>query len=78
MGTLAERSIEVQKNIFAAFIEYEKAFDKVKYDEVMKDLEDMVLTVRISDCLITLTGNNLRAFQLTLSEFLNEWVQIEE
>ena len=38
MRNLAERSIEVQKDIFAIFIDYEKAFDKVKHEEIMKDL----------------------------------------
>ena len=41
MRTLAERSIEVQKDIFAIFIDYEKAFDKVKHEEIMKDLRTL-------------------------------------
>ena len=41
MRTLAERSIEVQKDIFAIFIDYEKAFDKVKHEEIMKNLRTL-------------------------------------
>ena len=35
MRCLAERSIQHQQD----FIDYEKAFDKVKHSEIMKDLE---------------------------------------
>ena len=41
MRILAERSIEMQKNLYAVFIDYEKAFDRVKHHESMKDLEQI-------------------------------------
>ena len=41
MRTLAERSIEMQKNLYAVFIDYEKAFDRVKHHEIMKNLEQI-------------------------------------
>jgi len=41
MRMLAERSIEMQKNLYIVFIDYEKAFDRVKHHEIMKDLEQI-------------------------------------
>ena len=41
MRTIAEKSIEMQRNLYAVFIDYEKAFDRVKYQEIMKDLEQI-------------------------------------
>ena len=41
MRTLAERSIKVQRNIFTAFIDYEKAFDRVKHKEIINDLKSL-------------------------------------
>ena len=39
MRMFAERSIEMQRNLYAVFIDYEKAFDRVKHHEIMKNLE---------------------------------------
>ena len=36
---LAERSLEVQKDIYLRFIDYSKAFDKVRYEELFRILE---------------------------------------
>ena len=41
MKILAERSIEVQKDIFTAFIDCEKAFDIVKHEEIIKDIKSL-------------------------------------
>ena len=41
LRTLIERSIEKQKDIYLCFIDYTKAFDKVKHDELIKMLEDI-------------------------------------
>jgi len=38
---LMERGIEVQKNIFLCFIDYSKAFDKVKHEELFKMLTEL-------------------------------------
>lgn len=39
LGTLMERAIEVQKNLYLCFIDYSKAFDKVRHS----DLFDILL-----------------------------------
>ena len=38
---LMERCIEVQKDLFICFIDYSKAFDKVRHDELFKILEGL-------------------------------------
>ena len=40
---LTERAIEVQKDIFTCFVDYEKAFDKVRHQELFKILNDLDL-----------------------------------
>ena len=43
MRMLAERSIEMQRNLYVVFIYYEKAVDRVKHQEINKDLEQIVV-----------------------------------
>ena len=41
LSMLMERCIEVQQDLFICFIDYSKAFDKVKHDELFKILENL-------------------------------------
>lgn len=41
MRTILEKMIEKQRNVFLCFIDYEKAFDKVKHEELMRMLEGL-------------------------------------
>ena len=41
LRALAERVLEKQKDLYICFIDYEKAFDKVKHAEVIKDLRNI-------------------------------------
>ncbi|GFS13084.1 LINE-1 reverse transcriptase [Elysia marginata] len=38
LRTLIQKAIEVQKDVYLCFIDYTKAFDRVRHDEIMKDL----------------------------------------
>ncbi|GFR74690.1 endonuclease-reverse transcriptase [Elysia marginata] len=38
LRTLIQRAIEVQKDVYLSFINYTKAFDRVRHNEIMKDL----------------------------------------
>ena len=39
--TLVERALEVQKDVYLCFIDYTKAFDRVKHNEIMKQLTQL-------------------------------------
>ncbi len=41
LNRLIERSVEVQKDIFLCFIDYSKAFDKVKHEELFNILQSL-------------------------------------
>ena len=36
LGMISERAIEMQRNVFLCFIDYQKAFDTVKHEEMLK------------------------------------------
>ena len=46
MRNLMERMIEKQKDVYMCFIDYEKAFDRVRHGELMKILEEVGLDAR--------------------------------
>ena len=41
LRTLAERAIEMQRDILLCFIDYSKAFDRVKHKELMQMLSEL-------------------------------------
>ena len=41
LRTLIERALEVQKDVYLCFIDYTKAFDRVKHDEMLKQLKQL-------------------------------------
>ena len=41
MRIILERIIETQRNVFLCFIDYEKAFDKIRHEDLMTMLEDL-------------------------------------
>ena len=41
LRTLAERAIEMQRDIFLSFIYYSRAFDRVKCEELMQILSEL-------------------------------------
>ena len=41
LRTLAERAIEMQRDIFLCFIDYSKAFDRAKLKELMQTLSKL-------------------------------------
>ena len=38
LRTLIERALEIQKDVYLCFIDYTKAFDRVRQDEIIKEL----------------------------------------
>ena len=68
MRTLAERSIEMQRNLYAVFIDHEKAFDRVKHHEIMKDLKPIGVDQkdrRLLETAVSIDGD------------LSEWINIK-
>ncbi|GFO16119.1 LINE-1 reverse transcriptase [Plakobranchus ocellatus] len=41
MRTLIERALEVQKDVYLCFIDYTKAFDRVRNDEIITELKQL-------------------------------------
>ena len=75
LRTMAERSIEVQKNLYVCFVDYEKAFDRVKHVELLELLRD-----------INIDGKDLRLIQdlywkqraaVRVGDELSEWQDIQ-
>ncbi|XP_019391727.1 PREDICTED: connector enhancer of kinase suppressor of ras 2-like [Crocodylus porosus] len=71
---LSERAIEMRKDLFLCFIDYTKAFDRVKHEELMKILEEL-----------DIDGNDLRILRnlcwdqtaaVKIENELSEFIQI--
>ena len=71
---LGERSIEMQLDIHIAFIDYEKAFDRVKHEILMKDLKILGIDERDLQLLNTLYKEQLAA--ISSNGKLSNWAQI--
>ncbi|GFO02556.1 LINE-1 reverse transcriptase [Plakobranchus ocellatus] len=41
LGTLIERALEAQKEIYPCFIDYTKAFNRVRHDEIITQLKQL-------------------------------------
>lgn len=72
---LAERAIEVQKDIYICFIDYKKAFDNVKHEELFQTLKETGID-----------GNDLQLFQelywnqtaaIKTNGTLGNWIKIK-
>ncbi|GFO23899.1 endonuclease-reverse transcriptase [Plakobranchus ocellatus] len=55
LRTLIERALEVQKDVYLCFIEYTKAFDKVRHDEIITELKQL-----------NINGKDLRIIKKTM------------
>ena len=72
---LGKRPIEMQKDLYAIFVDYEKAFDKVKHKEIMNDLRA-----------INIDGKDTRIFEnlywsqlvsISINGQLSDWTEIK-
>ena len=41
MRMMSERAIQMQQNIYLCFIDYSKAFDKVRHEELLEMLQEL-------------------------------------
>ena len=74
LRSIAERSIEVQKNLYVCFVDYEKAFDKVKHEEILKLLRDIHLDGRDLRLIQNLYWNQKAAVRV--GDELSDWQEI--
>ena len=70
---LCERSIEVQRDVYLCFIDYKKAFDRVRHEELMSILEDINVDGKDVRLLSTLYWEQKAAVRVddTLSDFVH-------
>ena len=74
LRTLSERCIEIQKSLYICFIDYEKAFDKVKHGELLRVLRDLHLDGRDLRLIENLYWNQTAAVRV--GDELTEWQEI--
>ena len=75
MRSITERNIQMQPDVYAAFIDYEKAFDRVKYIKIMKDLEEMGIDGKDIRVIKNLYWEQMAA--ISIDGELSEWTYIK-
>ena len=71
---LAERSLEVQKDLYLCFIDYSKAFDKVRHEELFRMLEALDIDGKDLQLLRNLYWEQTAAIQI---EEMSTWTSIK-
>ena len=72
---LAERAIEMQKDLYVCFIDYEKAFDRVKHGELIRLLERIGVDGKDLRMIENLYWNQKAAVKI--DEMQSEWVEVK-
>ena len=72
---LGERAIEMQKDLYAVFVDYEKAFDKVKHKEIMNDLRAINIDGEDIRILENLYWSQLAS--ISINGQLSDWTEIK-
>ena len=75
MRMISERAIEVQKNVYMCFIDYEKAFDKVRHPELVKILRNLNLDGKDIRLITNLYWDQLAA--VNIENNLSSWIEIK-
>ena len=71
---LTERAIEMRKDLYLCFVDYEKAFDKIHHSEMIKILEEISLDSKDIRVITNLYWKNEAAFKV--GDQLSEWTEI--
>ena len=72
---LEERSLEMQKDLYAIFVDYEKAFDRVKHQEIVNDLKSINIDSRDIRLLTNVYWSQLAL--ISIDGELSDWTQIK-
>ena len=75
MRMLTERAIEVQKDVYMCFIDYEKAFDKVKHSDLIEILQNLNLDGKDVRIINNLYWSQQAA--VNIDNNLTPWIEIE-
>ncbi|XP_014677047.1 PREDICTED: uncharacterized protein LOC106816918 [Priapulus caudatus] len=75
LRTLAERMLEVGKDLYCCFIKYDKAFDKVRHEDLMEMLEELQIDGRDLRIIKNLYWRQKAAVRVGEEE--SEWQSIE-
>ena len=63
LRVITERAVGMQKDIYICFIDYAKAFDKVRHQELFEDLDKLDLYRKMSIYWQACTGIKLHAYE---------------
>ena len=77
LRVVGEKCIEMQNDIYLVFIDYEKAFDKVKHDLLMKELKQIGIDGKDLRLLNNLYRDQATAISINNGQ-LSDWVPIEK
>ena len=58
---LSERAIEMQREVYVCFIDYTKAFDRVRHEELMDFLQDLDIDGKSIRLITNCTGSRKHA-----------------
>ena len=72
---ITERTIEVQKNVFMCFIDYEKAFDKVRHSQLIEILQSINVDGKDIRLITNLYWNQQAA--VNIDNNLTPWIEIK-
>ena len=75
LRTIAERAIEVQKDLYVCFIDYEKAFDKVRHEHLLRMLNNLGIDGKDLRLISNLYWKQKAAVRI--SDIETEWQNIE-
>ena len=75
MRMLTERAIEVQKDVYMCFIDYEKAFDKVKHSDLIDILQNLNLDGKDVRLINNLYWSQQAA--INIDNNLTPWIEIK-
>ena len=75
MRMITERAIEVQKNVFMCFIDYEKAFDKVRHSQLIEILQSINVDGKDIRLITNLYWNQQAA--VNIDNNLTPWIEIK-
>ena len=75
MRMITERAIEVQKDVFMCFIDYEKAFDKVRHSDLIEILQNINIDGKDIRLITNLYWNQQAA--VNVEDNLTPWIDVK-